>query len=292
MNLEICKVLESVALKTYELKGCGDKLELDRVATETIRKGLNNIEGFNATVKICEGIKDDSHFLHHNEKINNGKDWEIAVDPLEGTSNLASKNDQYDTVSVLTIAEKIFSTEIYYMNKISVGKKIADKIKISIKDPLDKTINNIKSVLDRKVKVCLMDRPRHKNIIDQLIHLDCDIELIKHCDVNYTILSALPFGGIDLFIGIGGATEGIISSGAIKCLGGYFEGQLVDDKTFLPVDNKVYNQDELCQGKTSFIATGILNGDLLSGISKFEDKSIINSLIIDNDGFSYIESYK
>ena len=183
------------------------------------------------------------------------------------------------------------------MDKIAVGKEVAEHFEPHLGEPLPWIIENISNVLKKEqVTVCLLDRPRHTDLTKQLRELGCRITFIQDCDVSGAIAAALPESGIDLFLGIGGAPEGVIAAAALKCLGGYFEGRLVETGThgneYHP-KSEVYTHEQLAKGDVMFAATGITNGSLLKGV-RLEGKGIItHSILMESDSkcFKRVESY-
>jgi len=287
---------EKAAIEAFKLVGCGDKNKIDLAASQAMRSYLNSVR-FSADVAIAEYQKDEAPGLYHGEVVGSFQTkpfYSIAVDPVEGTTQAAKGG--FNAISVLALGDygAFLSTDCFYMNKIAVGKKIIEKTQISISHPIEKNIDLIKKALNKDVvKVCVLNRPRHAELLDRLRKQSCLVKLIDDCDVPATITTALPDGDIDLFVGIGGAPEGVISAAAMKCLGGYFEGCLVDHKTFQPIDNKVYSQEELAKGDVMFAATGITNGSLLKGVTSKGRGYVTNSILMEslNKSFKRVKSY-
>jgi fructose-1,6-bisphosphatase/sedoheptulose 1,7-bisphosphatase-like protein len=296
--LEIVETTEAAAIAASKYIGSGDKLKIDEVATNAMRDRLNNID-FVAEIAIGEGIKDESLGLYKGERVG-GKwlrndlieqaekiagcaaswDYDIAVDPVDGTTQTAKGG--YEAMSVIAVGSKgcLLPTPAYYMNKIAVGKHICDHTAINLKMPIKDIIESIRQVLNKnQITVCILDRPRHNALATKIRDCGCLIKFIQDCDVSGAIAAALPDSGIDLFVGIGGAPEGVISAAALKCLGGYFEGQIVDNTTYQPVEDTIYSMEMLAKGNVMFCATGILNGSLLKGI-RHEGKGIITHSIL------------
>lgn len=302
--LEVAEATEVAALAASKYVGSGDKLTIDKVATDAMQRRLNNVS-IRAEVVIGEGIKDGSVGLFQGEKV--GFNWrftselysqeaeyDIAVDPVDGTTQTAKGG--YEAMSVLAMGHKgsLFTTDNFYMNKLAVGKQIAKHIEPSLKKPISETIEVLKKILGRnQITVCMLDRPRHAEMATSLRAAGCRIKFIQDCDVSGAIAAALPESGIDLFLGIGGAPEGVIAAAALKCLGGYFEGQLVDNTTYKPTEDKVYSGEELAKGNVMFAATGITNGSLLKGVRHEGSGLVTNSIIMDSASKSLkrVESY-
>lgn len=309
--LEIVEATEVAALAASKYVGSGDKLTIDKVATEAMRIRLNQIP-MNGKIVIGEGKKDGSFGLYEGEWV--GKDhlgharhcdcvateemlanmndprwqryvheFDIAVDPVDGTTQTAKGG--YEAMSVIAVGgfNTLLATEAYYMNKIAVGREVARAFHPSIKEPIEDIVKSIQYILDkRQITVCLLDRPRHNALVEQLRACNCRIKFMQDCDVSGAIAAALPGSGIDLFVGIGGAPEGVISAAALKCLGGYFEGGLVNNKTYEAVDKKVYCQEELAKGDVMFAATGITNGSLLKGVVNKGHGYVTNSILMES----------
>jgi len=298
--LEVVEATEAAALAASRYVGSGDKLQIDKVATDAMRDRLNQIE-MNAKVVIGEGIKDGSVGLFQGERVGllkvadpKPQAYDLAVDPVDGTTQTAKGG--YEAMSVMAVGgfECLLATEVYYMHKIAVGKGVAEKIQIGIKRPIEETVGVVKLALGKKqVTACMLDRPRHDSLAARLRSCGCRIKFIQDCDVSGAIAAALPESGIDLFVGIGGAPEGVIAAAALKCLGGYFEGYLVDNKTYQAVDDTVLSPDMLAKGDVMFAATGITEGSLLRGV-RHEGKGVItHSIIMESASRSLkrVESY-
>lgn len=289
--LDFVEVTEAAALAVFEHIGCGDKSLIDKVSTDAMRERLNKLPML-AEVVIGEGIKDQSAGLFKGERLGSKRlrqdiqdqidalygfveyrEYDIAIDPVDGTTQ-AAKNGS-EAMSIIAIGEygSLLPIENFYMNKIAV----AEGIEVNIEDPIEDTIKSISAQLGRSISVCVLNRPRHQKLIETLAAHNCFVRVIPDCDVTAAIAAAM--GKVDLFVGVGGATEGVLSAAAIKCLGGTFQGQIVDNKTYLPVDKKIYNVEDLAKGHVAFVATGILDGMLLDGI-KYKDKRFKTSSIL------------
>lgn len=272
INLDLVRVTEAAALAASAWVGSGDKETADKAATEAMRERLNQIR-FSAEVVIGEGLKDKSHGLFTGEKVGvlaktSESLYALAVDPIEGTRPVA--NSGPEATSVLAVADRgcLFSTGEFYMNKLAYGPAVSSKLELDITDPLDKTIKVVSAVTEkdiRKIVVCVLDRPRHLKLIEDLRRIGVRIKLIQDCDVSGAIATCLPDSGIDLLYGVGGAPEGVVSACAIKCLRGGFKAQIVR-KDFTPANSTVYSTEDLVKGDCVFAATGITTGSLLRGV--------------------------
>ncbi len=274
INLELVRVTETAAIAASAWIGSGDKLSADKAATEAMRHRLNQME-FSGKVIIGEGKKDQSDGLFEGEKVGrleknpDSHYYEIAVDPIDGTRPTITAGPE--AMSVLAVAEEkaLFSTEEFYMNKLAYGPEVAAKVKLNIAEPLRVTVLKVAEALKKdvsKVTVCMLDRPRHDQWVKELRDLGVRIKLIQDCDVSGSIAACLPFSGIDLLYGIGGAPEGVISACAIKCLRGGFQAQVYNKERMQPTDGKILEINDLVKGHCVFAATGITNGSLLKGV--------------------------
>ncbi len=285
INLDMVRVTEAAAIAASAWIGSGDKKAADKAATDAMRSRLNAID-FAGNIVIGEGIKDESAGLFAGERVgiakgNDIKVYDIAVDPIEGTRPTA--NSGPEATSVLAVAEKgaLLSTSAFYMNKLAYGPAIANRTKLSITDPLSRTIDLVSKATEKdrtKIVVCLLDRPRHEKIIAELRALGVRIRLIQDCDVSAAIASCLPDSGIDLLYGIGGSPEGVITACAIKCLRGDFQSQIVNkDGSVAP---KVYSMEDVVKGPCAFAATGITSGSLLRGVRYTPEGPATNSVFM------------
>lgn len=281
---DFLNVTELAAISVHSLIGCGDKLEIDRVATNAMRDRLNEIS-FHGHIALSEGKKDNAPMLENMENVGQGGDkWFLSVDAVEGTTEAARNGP--NAVSVIAVAEQFPSIteqpvfENFYMNKLVVDKEISSKVHVKISDPIETTINTIKFVLNKEVlKICVLNRPRHVELIQRLKNCDCEVILFDNCDVVFGVLVGL--NKYDLMLGVGGVPEGLISSAISKCLGGDFQGQIVDNRTFEPI-SQVYNQDDLVKGQVIVSATGVTDGELLNGVKNKDGQFITNSILLNS----------
>lgn len=298
LHLDLVRVTEAGAIAAAQYVGRGDKLAADLAATEAMRNRLNKTD-FAGKIIIGEGKKDDAPGLFEGEAVGQlallqesnppadqehdiiaPRYYDIAVDPIEGTTPTAKGG--YEAMSVIALAGEncLLATDEFYMKKIAYGPKVARKVKINITDDCDQILRMVALALDKptsKLTVCLLDRPRHDDLIDTLRDLECRIKFIQDCDVTGCIATCMPDTGIDLYLGIGGAPEGVISAAAMKCFGGVIQGQLVE-KDGTPVDDKLYEVEDLAKGDVIFSATGITDGKLFRGVRYTSHGPITNSL--------------
>ncbi len=272
INLDLVRVTEAAAIAASQWIGSGDKISADKAATEAMRERLNSLN-FTGRIVIGEGKKDESYGLFTGERVGNPSPGspilDIAVDPIEGTRPTVTSGPE--ALSVMAVAEQgaLFETGEFYMNKLAYGPLIAAKAKLNLLDPIKVTIKKVCEATGKqtaKIKVCILDRPRHEKMITELRSLGVRIQIIQDCDVSGAIASAMPESGIDLLCGIGGAPEGVVTACAMKCLRGGFQAQVINQKTLEIMDPKVYSINDLVRGECVFAATGITPGSLLRGV--------------------------
>ena len=287
---EFVNVTSNAALATSYLIGKKDKIAADQAAVDSMRSELNKIE-MKGQVVIGEGALDEAPLLYTGENLGtqNGPSFDIAVDPVEGTNFVA--NNLPGGISVLAIAEKgnLFNAPETYMNKIATNK--IDKGLIDLDYPLEKNIKNLSKYKNKKVSsltVCILDRPRHKKIIDKLKNLNVNIKLITDGDILGALYVSDPKYKVDMFLGIGGGPEGVLAASALDAYGCHFQGRFIFDndndikvaKSMGIKDlNKKYDLIELIKGDSLFCATGITNSDILNGI-KTDNKNYISETLV------------
>ncbi len=287
INLDLVRVTEAAAIAASAWVGSGNKEAADKAATEAMRDRFNQMD-FAGQIVIGEGKKDKSYGLFEGEFVgkyigkNGAEMWDIAVDPIDGTRPTVTSGPE--AMSVVGVGEKkgLFSTEEFYMNKLAYGPQIAQKIDLSLTDPLEKTIKKVCLVTGKtpsQIMVCLLDRPRHESVVKELRSFGARIKLIQDCDVSGAIATCFPESGIDLFYGIGGAPEGIITACAIKCLRGGFQVQIMN-KECKVTDPKIYSTNDLVRGECAFAATGITNGSMLKGVHFVGNKPMTHSIFM------------
>lgn len=280
-HLDLVRVTEAGAISAAEWVGRGDKQSADKAAVESMRERLNRLP-FHAEIAIGEGKKDKSHGLFKGESVGELAtgglpQYSIAVDPIEGTTPTAKGG--YEAMSVIAMARRgnFFETECFYMNKLAVGPRAAAWAKstgspFSLNDSIETTMKKLAEALGKPVSrltACLLDRPRHDELVKRIRALGCKIKLIMDCDVSAGLAVCRPTSGIDITLGIGGAPEGVISAASLKCMGGFLQCQLYDKKGDDAVlnDPKLLEIEDLAKGDVMFCATGITNGSLLRGVS-------------------------
>ena len=270
-------VSSKAALASSYLVGKKDKIAADQAAVDSMRTELNKID-MNGQVVIGEGSLDEAPMLYTGELLGNkkGPSFDIAVDPLEGTNFAA--NNLPGAISVIAISEKgnLFNAPETYMDKIATGK--IEKGLIDLDNSIKKNITNLADYMNKDISsitACVMDRPRHKKIIDELKELKVKIKLITDGDVLGALYVSNPKYHVDIFLGIGGGPEGVLAAAALDTYDCYFQGRFIFDnekdineaKLMGITDlNKKYELNEIVKGDSIFCATGITTSDVLSGI--------------------------
>ena len=282
-------VTSKAAISTLMLVGKKDKIAADKAAVDTMRKELNLID-MNGKVVIGEGELDDAPMLYIGESLGTkiGPNFDIAVDPLEGT-NLAA-NNLPGALSVIAIAEKnnLFNAPETYMNKIAINKN--EKGIVDIDFDIKKNISNLADSLNKDIPditACILDRPRHKKLIDELRNLKVKFKLITDGDVSGALLVSDKKYGVDIFLGIGGGPEGVLAASALDTYGCFFQGRFIFDNDDSIKNAKLmgikdlkrkYVLSDIVTGDSIFCATGITSGDLVKGVNKKGDKFITETL--------------
>ncbi len=274
---QFIRATEKAAYGASLFIGKNNKIAADKGAVDLMRDELNKIE-MKGTVVIGEGEMDEAPMLYIGEKVgsNTGQALDIALDPLEGT-NFVAKNLP-NAFSVLSVSEKgnLLSAPDTYMEKIAIGTNLPKNL-IDLDNSVEKNISllaDAKNTTPEKLFACVLDRPRHKNIIDSLKKMKVNINFISDGDVSGVISVIDENSKNDIYIGIGGGPEGVLAGAALSCLGGQMQTRLVLDKeqsqraTKLGVKNlkKKYDLDEMIKGDVIFCATAVTDGDLVKGI--------------------------
>jgi fructose-1,6-bisphosphatase II / sedoheptulose-1,7-bisphosphatase len=283
-------VSSRAALASYYLVGKKDKIAADQAAVDSMRLELNKIN-MNGKVVIGEGSLDEAPMLYTGEKLGNknGPYFDIAVDPLEGTNFAA--NNLPGAITVIAIAEKgnLFNAPETYMDKIATGP--IEKGLIDLDFPLKKNISNLADFLNKDISsltACVMDRPRHKKIIDGLKELNVKIKLITDGDVLGALYVSNPKYNVDIFLGIGGGPEGVLAAAALDTFDCHFQGRFIfdnekdinDAKKMGIIDlNKKYELNEIIKGDSIFCATGITSSEVIAGIEIRDNNYISETLI-------------
>ena len=292
LALELVRVTESAALASGRFMGRDEKNGSDHAAVEAMRLMLNTIE-MKGTVIIGEGEKDDAPMLFNGEIVGTGSapEIDIAVDPIDGTSLLALGRANALSIVAASDAGSMFNPGPFvYMNKIAVGPDA--KNSIDVEAPVKDNLSNVamsKGCDVDDLTVVVLDRPRHEHLIADLRKTGARIRLITDGDVAGAVMTAWPGSGIDVLMGIGGTPEGVLSACALRCMGGEIQGKLWprnEDEILrgerMGYDfNSVLRMEDLVSSENCFFAaTGITDGELVSGVKYFGDGARTHSLVM------------
>ena len=292
LTLEVVRATEAAAIAAARMVGLGDEKAADQAAVDAMRSAFNilHMEG---TVVIGEGERDEAPMLYIGEKVGTGEGpkIDIALDPLEGTTLTAKAGP--GALAVLAIAESgnLLNSPDVYMDKIAVGGGLPDGVV-----DLDKTPEqNLKSLAKAKgckvadLTACILDRPRHKDIIAAVRKAGARVRLISDGDVAGVIFTTDPATGVDIYMGVGGAPEGVLAAAALRCIGGQMQGRLVfrnDDEKgrahrigIEDLDRK-YKMEEMASGDVIFAATGVTDGPLVKGVRNGPDGVTTESVVM------------
>lgn len=292
--LEMVRVTEAAAIAAAKLIGRGDEKAADAAAVEAMRGALNQLY-INGTVVIGEGERDEAPMLYIGEEVGlrtaKAPKIDIALDPLEGTTITAKAGP--NALAVLAIAENgnLLNAPDVYMQKLAIGPGYPEgliDLDASVSDNV-KALSKAKGVKPEDIIVCVLDRPRHTAIIAELRALGCGIMLIPDGDVAGVIATTDPDTNIDMYIGSGGAPEGVLAAAALRCVGGQFQGRLLfrnDDERARArrwgIDDldRVYHLEDLAKGDCIFAATGVTDGSLLKGVKKLRDGRLTTETVV------------
>lgn len=292
LTMELVRVTEAAALSSARWMGRGTSDEADEAATSAMRTVLDTIPMI-GTVVIGEGEMDEAPMLYIGEELGtgNGPHVDVAVDPLEGTAIVAQGT--WNALAVIAIADKgnLLHAPDMYMKKIAVGKESVGKVDVNAS-----TYDNIHAVAKAKNKsiedilVVVLDRPRHKELVEEIRAVGARIRLIPDGDVAGAMNTAFDETGVDILLGVGGAPEGVLAAAALKCLGGELQGKLVPSndeeiarckKMGITDLDKVFFMDDLCSGDDAiFAATGVTDGELLKGVQFKGSKATTQTVVM------------
>jgi fructose-1,6-bisphosphatase II / sedoheptulose-1,7-bisphosphatase len=292
--LEMVRVTEAAAVAASHLIGRGDEKAADAAAVAAMRAALNTLE-IDGTVVIGEGERDEAPMLYIGEKVGAAQDGgpriDIALDPLEGTTITAKAGA--NAMAVLAVAEHgcLLNAPDVYMEKLAVGPGYPDGIIDLAKSATEniRAVAAAKGVAPSEIITCVLDRPRHEKLIAELRGLGCGIQLIPDGDVAGVIAVTDPDTSIDIYMGSGGAPEGVLAAAALRCVGGQFQGRLLfrnDDERARAARwgvedlNRIYRLEDLAKGDAIFAATGVTNGSLLDGVQRRKDKITTESVVM------------
>jgi fructose-1,6-bisphosphatase II / sedoheptulose-1,7-bisphosphatase len=292
LTIEIARVTEAAAIAAATLRGRGNEKQADQLAVDAMRTALNGIE-MDGMVVIGEGERDEAPMLYIGEKVGTGKGpkIDIALDPLEGTTLCAKAMP--DSLAVIAMAEggSLLHAPDSYMSKIAIGPGYPDGVVDLDADPVDniRALAKAKGVKPDQITACILDRPRHAELIAKVREAGAGIRLITDGDVAGVIHTTDPAStGIDIYMGVGGAPEGVLAAAALRCIGGQMHGRLVfnkpDDrdrarKMGVKDPDAKLSMHEMASGDVMFAATGVTDGTMLSGV-KFGSSHITTETVV------------
>jgi fructose-1,6-bisphosphatase II / sedoheptulose-1,7-bisphosphatase len=292
LTLELVRVTERAAVAAARLRGRGDEVAADQAAVNAMRSELNRL-AIDGTVVIGEGERDEAPMLYIGEEVGtrNGPKVDIALDPLEGTT-ICAKNLP-NALAVIAIAEtgSLLNAPDVYMDKIAIGPGYPAGVVDLDRTPTEnvRALAEAKGVPVSEIATCVLDRPRHAKLIDELRATGAAIRLIGDGDVAGVIHTTEPeTTGIDIYMGIGGAPEGVLAAAALRCMGGQMQGRLVitTDEQRQRAEHmgvtdvrRKFEMADMAMGDVLFAATGVTDGNLLSGV-RFGRRSIITHTVV------------
>jgi fructose-1,6-bisphosphatase II / sedoheptulose-1,7-bisphosphatase len=292
--LEMVRVTEAAAVAASTLIGRGDEKAADAAAVEAMRAALNELP-MDGTVVIGEGERDEAPMLYIGEKVGSaqgsGPGIDIALDPLEGTTITAKAGP--NALAVLAIAEKggLLNAPDVYMDKLAIGPGYPEGTIDLARSPSDniRSIAAAKGVKPNEIIACVLDRPRHAELIAELRSLGCGIRLIPDGDVAGVIATTDPETTVDVYMGSGGAPEGVLAAAALRCVGGQIQGKLLfrnDDERGrarrwgIEDLDRIYRLEDMAQGDCIFAATGVTDGSLLKGVHRRKNCITTESIVM------------
>ena len=277
---KIINITSNAAIACYKHIGKNNKIVADKAATDSMRRDLNNLD-INGKIVIGEGELDKAPMLYIGEQLGTGKgpSLDIAVDPLEGTNFVAKNLPGALSVIAITSKDNLFHAPETYMDKLAVGKDIPyDATDLDF--PIEKNIKNIADAKNKdlsKITACILDRPRHKEIIEKLKKLNVHLKLITDGDVSGALLVTDAKYNVDVFLGVGGGPEGVLAASALDAYNCKFQGRFLF-KTESDIQrakdmgikdlNKKYDINEIIKDESIFCATGITDGELINGVKQ------------------------
>jgi len=293
LALELARVTEAAALAASKQVGRGDKVEADQVAVDAMRDALNSLH-IQGRIVIGEGERDEAPMLYIGEEVGDGKGprIDIALDPLEGTDITAAGGPNALAVVAMTDEGGFLNAPDTYMDKIAIGPGIDPNIldlDAPIADVLAKLAKEKGGNID-DLTVCILDRPRHADLIQAVREAGARINLIGDGDVSAVIATTDPDTGIDLYVGNGGAPEGVLAAAALQCTGGAMLGRLVfhtdvererADRWGITDLNKIYTTDDLAKpDNVMFAATGVTDGSMLRGVRRYPGGAKTSTIVM------------
>ena len=292
LALEAVRVTEAAALAASRLMGRGDEKAADQAAVDAMRRALNSLS-IEGEVVIGEGERDEAPMLFIGEKVGlgNGPRVDIALDPLEGTTITAKGGANALAVIAMAEAGGFLNAPDVYMDKLAIGGGLPPGL-VDIDATPAANLAALAKATGRDVSdlvVCILDRPRHADLVKKVREAGARIMLISDGDVSGVIATALPESGVDMYVGSGGAPEGVLAAAALRCIGGQFQGRLLfrnDDERgrarrlgITDLDRK-YDLLDLARGDVMFAATGVTDGSLLRGVRRFAGGASTHSIVM------------
>jgi fructose-1,6-bisphosphatase II / sedoheptulose-1,7-bisphosphatase len=304
LALEVVRVTEAAALSASLLMGRGDEKLADQAAVDAMRQALNSL-AIEGTVVIGEGERDEAPMLYIGEKVGTGgPKVDIALDPLEGTTITAKGGP--NALAVVAMAQEggFLNAPDVYMDKIAVGGGLPDNV-VDLDATAAENLKNLalaKGAEISELLVCILDRPRHAELIAKVREAGARIMLISDGDVSGVIATSQPDSGVDMYVGSGGAPEGVLACAALRCIGGQFQGRLLfrNDEEKARASrwgvtdlNRKYSLNELARGDVMFAATGVTTGTMLKGVRRFAGGAVTHSVIMRSKSGTvrYIEAH-
>jgi fructose-1,6-bisphosphatase II / sedoheptulose-1,7-bisphosphatase len=291
LALEAVRVTEAAALSASRLMGRGDEKAADQAAVDAMREALNSLH-IVGTVVIGEGERDEAPMLYIGEKVGSGDGprIDIALDPLEGTTITAKGGANALSVIAMAAEGGFLNAPDVYMEKIAIGGGLGDVVDID-----ETPATNLKSLAKAKhaevsdLVVCILDRPRHSELIAKVREAGARIMLISDGDVSGVIATARPDSGVDIYMGSGGAPEGVLAAAALRCIGGFMQGRLIfrneDERERakrcgISDFSRKYGLLDLAKGDVMFAATGVTGGTMLQGVRRFAGGAVTHSMVM------------
>ena len=292
LALEAVRVTEAAALAASRQMGRGDEKAADQVAVDAMRTALNSLS-IQGTVVIGEGERDEAPMLYIGEKVGlgDGPEIDIALDPLEGTTITAK--GLTNALAVVAMAEHggFLNAPDVYMDKIAVGGGLPENV-VDLDQTPESNLQNLakaKNVDVSDLGVCILDRPRHEELIAKVREAQARIMLISDGDISGVIATSEEASGVDMYLGSGGSPEGVLAAAALRCIGGQMQGRLLfrnDDERerarnwgIEDLDRK-YTMEDLARGDVMFAATGVTSGTMLKGVRRFSGGAMTHSLVM------------
>jgi fructose-1,6-bisphosphatase II / sedoheptulose-1,7-bisphosphatase len=280
LSLGLARVSEAAAMASAELIGRGDEKAADQAAVNAMRDQLNRLD-IKGVVVIGEGERDEAPMLYIGEEVGNGEgpEVDIALDPLEGTTLTAKDMPNALTVIAMGPRGSMLHAPDVYMDKLAIGPGYRPGVVTLDMSPAERVsaLASARGVSTKDITVCALERPRHEEMIEELRTTGCAIRLITDGDVAGVMHCAEPSTGIDMYMGSGGAPEGVLAAAALKCMGGQMYGRLLfrnDDekaraqKAGITNLNRVYTRDDMVTTNVIFAATGVTDGSIVPGIKR------------------------